>query len=195
MASRAASVLLLIAAATAAFSATVLLPTVQAETNALRRDVSYEPASPDFFVGYIDDRDTKDDAAATSITGNRRVRPSAWIRYARRGIDFPFVEDASSEDSPVAVSSSSSSSSSSNSNSNRNRNLGKLWPADRALLERFVKRNIDEIDRTAFDNFFKRNIDEIDRVGWDGFVKRFANYLTTAVTWPNRPKSLKLRPN
>ncbi|CAK9798631.1 Orcokinin peptides [Anthophora quadrimaculata] len=56
MASRAASVLLLIAAATAAFSATVLLPTVQAETNALRRDVSYEPASPDFFVGYIDDR-------------------------------------------------------------------------------------------------------------------------------------------
>ncbi|CAK9828794.1 Orcokinin peptides [Anthophora retusa] len=111
-------------------------------------------------------------------------------------MDFPFVEDTSSEDSPAAVSSSSSSSSSnSNSNSNSNRNLSKLWPADRALLERFVKRNIDEIDRTAFDNFFKRNIHEIDRVGWDGFVKRFANYLTTAVTWPNRPKNLKLRAN
>lgn len=44
-------------------------------------------------------------------------------------------------------------------------------------LERFEKRNIDEIDRTAFDNFFKRNLDEIDRVGWSGFVKRLANYL------------------
>ncbi|CAK9815457.1 hypothetical protein ANTPLA_LOCUS8661 [Anthophora plagiata] len=61
MASRAASVLsslfLSIAAATAAFSATVLLPTVQAETNALRRDLSYGPASPDFFVRYLDDRE------------------------------------------------------------------------------------------------------------------------------------------
>ncbi|CAK9828796.1 hypothetical protein ANTRET_LOCUS6252 [Anthophora retusa] len=57
MASRgAASALLSIAAATAAFSATVLLPTVQAETNALRRDLSYGPANPDFFIGYIDDR-------------------------------------------------------------------------------------------------------------------------------------------
>ncbi|XP_076244068.1 uncharacterized protein LOC143185182 [Calliopsis andreniformis] len=41
-----------------------------------------------------------------------------------------------------------------------------------STLERFDKRNIDEIDRTAFDNFFKRNLDEIDRVGWSGFVKR-----------------------
>ncbi|XP_043798467.1 syntaxin-1A isoform X2 [Apis laboriosa] len=49
----------------------------------------------------------------------------------------------------------------------------------RETLERFEKRNIDEIDRTAFDNFFKRNLDEIDRVGWSGFVKRLANYLAT----------------
>lgn len=41
-----------------------------------------------------------------------------------------------------------------------------------STLDRFPKRNIDEIDRTAFDNFFKRNLDEIDRVGWSGFVKR-----------------------
>ncbi|XP_076302988.1 uncharacterized protein LOC143221423 [Lasioglossum baleicum] len=47
-----------------------------------------------------------------------------------------------------------------------------LLPSDRELLERFVKRNIDEIDRTAFDNFFKRNLREIDRLGWSGFVKR-----------------------
>lgn len=47
---------------------------------------------------------------------------------------------------------------------------------DRPVLDRFSKRNIDEID-TAFDSFFKRNIDEIDRVGWSGFVKRLDNYL------------------
>lgn len=52
-------------------------------------------------------------------------------------------------------------------------------PSERETLERFEKRNIDEIDRTAFDNFFKRNLDEIDRVGWSGFVKRLTNYLAT----------------
>lgn len=51
--------------------------------------------------------------------------------------------------------------------------------SERETLERFGKRNIDEIDRTAFDNFFKRNLDEIDRVGWSGFVKRLTNYLAT----------------
>ncbi|XP_017792986.1 PREDICTED: uncharacterized protein LOC108574852 [Habropoda laboriosa] len=117
-----------------------------------------------------DGQDIKDVAA-----GDRRIRPSARIRYARRGIDFPlFVEDASSDDSLTV----------SNSNS-----LAELSPADRVLFEQFVKRNIDEIDRTAFDNFFKRKLDEIDRVDWNGFVKRFAHYLTTTGTWSNRPKS------
>ncbi|KAG7198821.1 hypothetical protein KM043_001792 [Ampulex compressa] len=45
-----------------------------------------------------------------------------------------------------------------------------------SALERFAKRNIDEIDRTAFDSFFKRNLDEIDRVGWNGFGKRSDDY-------------------
>ncbi|CAL7941609.1 unnamed protein product [Xylocopa violacea] len=111
-------------------------------------------------VHALEPRNLDDDRAT-------RLRSSAWPKQGRRGIDFSsglttyLIDDA---DVPSAV-----------------RSAG-LLPSDRMLLERFAKRNIDEIDRTSFDNFFKRSDDEMDRVEWNGFVKRLADYLAAART-------------
>ncbi|XP_012341241.1 orcokinin peptides-like [Apis florea] len=121
---------------TLSITATVWIPTVQAEINPLRREF-YGPVNPELFAAFLDDHD---------------ARARANLRDFSSGSSTNELVD---EPSPVSDS------------------LGYRSPE----LERFEKRNIDEIDRTAFDNFFKRNLDEIDRVGWSGFVKRLANYL------------------
>ncbi|XP_031369171.1 orcokinin peptides-like isoform X2 [Apis dorsata] len=123
-------------------TATVWIPTVQAETNLLRREF-YGPVNPELFAAFLDDHDAR-------VRENQRDFPSG-----------SGMNELVDEPSPIS-------------------DLIGYRPSEpRETLERFEKRNIDEIDRTAFDNFFKRNLDEIDRVGWSGFVKRLTNYLAT----------------
>ncbi|XP_076757948.1 orcokinin peptides isoform X2 [Xylocopa sonorina] len=165
MANHAASAvsILLLSIATAAWVTAV--PTVQAGTDALRRNL-YGSASPELFDALFDDHDALE---PRNLDDDRvtHLRSSTWPKQGRRGIDFSsgltsyLIDDA---DVPSAA-----------------RSAG-LLPGDRMLLEGFAKRNIDEIDRTSFDNFFKRSDDEMDRSEWNGFVKRLADYLIAART-------------
>ncbi|KAI4503114.1 hypothetical protein M0802_002158 [Mischocyttarus mexicanus] len=131
------------------------------DANQLQRE-NYEPIATDFLVKYLDDRrmDIPDGHNLDSISG------SHLLRSTRRNLDFyPALIYEKQRYFPLRKP------------ATLNTRLGDYEDIYPFVLDRFGKRNFDEIDANAFDNFYKRNFDEIDRVGWSGFVKRLSNYL------------------
>ncbi|XP_076648205.1 orcokinin peptides isoform X2 [Halictus rubicundus] len=119
---------------------------LQAGQSVMQRN-QYGPTAAEILAAYLED-DAPDNDDPNDIVGIRgrpdRLRDFARTSDLARGLSFP-----SGWIDPASIA----------------RRIH-LTP-----IERFGKRNIDEIDRTPFDDFFKRTMDHgrRDRVGWTGY--------------------------
>nr|NP_001265254.2 orcokinin peptides precursor [Apis mellifera] len=107
-------------------TATVWIPTVQAETNLLRREF-YGPVNPELFAAFLDDHDARgreNQRDFSSGSGTNELvdelspvsERETFERFGKRNID----------------------------------------EIDRTAFDNFFKRNLDEIDRVGWSGFVKR---------------------------------------
>lgn len=135
---------------------------LQNGANQIQRE-EYEPIVTDFLIRYLDDRSTAQGRNLDGIGGGhllRQTRRSGYDLYP--GLTYSESKPYFPLRRPAVL----------------NARVSDYEEIHPLILDRFGKRNIDEIDGSSFDSFYKRNFDEIDRVGWSGFVKRLSNYLT-----------------